>query len=123
MDVARIQDELEPAWHPSRDLVAFTSDHGYQPKPGLSLSGGDLTTGDYVETEPEQLDLRFVYLAAPVPDPRLRAVTVPPYDSAHPDWTPDGRGVVYVRGQGLKEASQRLEKAEIWIRANFVKGR
>jgi hypothetical protein len=42
-------------------------------------------------------------------------VTQPPYDASHPGWTPDGRSLVYVRGQGLGGPRWKQREPEIWI--------
>jgi Tol biopolymer transport system component len=94
-------DEMEPAWHPARSLIAFTSDRDSESPNEIRRSHRD----------PAEPRLRYLYAAAPG-QLRLRVVVDTPRDAAHPDWTPDGRSVVFVHeGRTMRaKFSQRLRE-------------
>ncbi len=129
--------EYSPSWNPVTAQLAFTSDReqsnsraianepppAIEPDPRFGRRGPVREQRAGVDARPE---LRTVYgISASFLG--LVQYTTRPYDVTHPDWTPDGRSIVYVRegrmqrAPGLAGEIRKLREPEIWIREKVHK--
>jgi Tol biopolymer transport system component len=115
-------DELEPSWNPTRELVAFTSNLRLQDTDVFADENGPGSTAAEPATARFGVrDARTVFLTGPGPHPHVRPVLRPTHETAQPDWTPDGRSLVYVRGESVRPGAPSSQGPEIWLRENLLR--
>jgi Tol biopolymer transport system component len=131
LDLVTIQmhgsSELEPAWHPDRNLMAFSSDLKEEDLPGfLDDNPGPATPGQNeidLDPSPDQAPLRLIHITSGASSSGIRRVSLPTYEASSPDWTPDGTALVFVRGRSVVPHARQPKEAEIWIREKVLKAK
>ncbi len=115
-------DELEPAWHPRGHWIAVSTDRIPRNESLFPERSRPARRRPSSRNASEGAQ-RIVAMLSPAIRSNTRRVTNPTYLSYSPTWTPDGRSLLYVRGEaGRGERTPKaLSAPEIWIKERVAR--